>query len=64
MRVGRQVSHPEEAEPEGEDRAENDDRPAHDDADQQDHDPDGEADGPQARSWNVRVFAVRFQATR
>ena len=58
LRARGQVAHPEEAEDEREDRAERGDVPGDDQADEEHHDADGEADRPEARARNVRVLVV------
>ena len=58
VRVCGQVAHPEECEHQRDDRAERGDVPGDDDPDEQHDDADREADRPEARARNVRVFVV------
>ena len=61
LRARRQVAHPEEREDERDHRAEACDVPRDDQADEQHDHADGEADGPETRARDVRVFVVRLQ---
>ena len=56
--AGRQVAHPEQREHDRDDRADADDHPGDDHADEQHDHADGEPDGPDARAGNVRMVFV------